>query len=183
MNEYSFTLKLDASSLSDEQLRLLYEALPEATISERDGNAFIELDTDGRTFAHAVVEGIERIEGVPAGVRVVAIEPEELVFASEIAQRTGRSKEGVSLLIEGRRGPGAFPAPAHILTGGHKLWRWADVEAWFKAYEGGAEIERHGAVIAAVNGILAARETFPLVPEAERTALQQLARDADLVTA
>lgn len=183
MNEYSFTLKLDASPLSDEQIRSLYDVLPEVTISERDGNAFIELDTDGRTFAHAVVEAIERIERVPAGVRVVALEPEELMFASEIAQRTGRSKEGVSLLIEGRRGPGAFPAPAHTLTGGQKLWRWADVEAWFRSYEDGAEMERHDAVIAAINGILAARETFPLVPEAERTALQQLARDADLVTA
>ena len=182
MSEFSFTLRLDAADLSDAQVAALYDALPESTASARDGKAFVELDRDAPTFTDAVVGAIEDIERLPLGLRVVELEPDELVFASEIAQRTSRTKESISLLVEGRRGPGSFPVPVRTV-GGHKLWRWRDVAAWFSAYENKEAIERHDAAVAVINGVLVARQSIPRLTGAERSAVWRLVRDAELVPA
>src|SRR5437762_2493686 len=78
--------------------------------------------------------GVEAVESVD-GLEVVHVDPDELVWASEIAQRTGRSRQSVDQLIKGQRGPGNFPAPARHATR-NPLWRWSEVEAWFAAYQG-----------------------------------------------
>lgn len=179
MREFSFTLRLDATELPDALAAGLYAALPESTVSARNGEVFIELDRKGPTFADSVVGAIEVIERLPLGLRVAEIEPEELVFASEIAQRTGRTRESVSLLIEGRRGPGSFPAPART-AGGHKLWRWREAAAWFTAYDrgqGAEAIERYGAVVAAINGVLTAGRSMPQLAADELAAVRRLVHE------
>lgn len=180
MSEFSFTLRLGVSELSDEQVARIYDALPESTVGARNGQVFIELDRDAPTFADAVVGAIEDIEHL--GLKVAELEPEELVFASEIAQRTERTKESISLLVEGRRGPGGFPAPVRTV-GGHKLWRWRDATAWFAAYERDQTLERHEATVAVINAVLAERESMPRLAEAEARAVRRLARDSHLTPA
>ncbi|MFB9726890.1 hypothetical protein [Haloechinothrix salitolerans] len=44
------------------------------------------------------------------GLAVVGLHTDDLVSLKEIAQRTGRSYEGVRLLATGRRGPGGSAA-------------------------------------------------------------------------
>jgi len=78
------------------------------------------------------------------------MDPDELVWASEIASRTGRSRQSIDMLIRGRRGPGDFPAPASHATR-NPLWRWSEVDAWFAAYEGRAAETERSAVIGAIN--------------------------------
>jgi hypothetical protein len=56
----------------------------------------------------AVVSAIEAVESVD-GLEVLGVEPDELVWASEIAARTGRSRQSVDQLVKGQRGPGGFP--------------------------------------------------------------------------
>lgn len=74
MSEFGFTLRLDASELSDAQVMDLYNALPDSTISTRDGQAFIEVDREAGSFAEAVVTAIADIERL--GLRVTEIEPD-----------------------------------------------------------------------------------------------------------
>ncbi len=99
---------------------------------------------------------------------VERVEPDELVWASDIAKRTDRSRESVRLLIEGRRGPGGFPEP--VVREPTALWRWSEVEEWFSRYLGRpltyADL---GRAIAAVNHVLEARR------RAGRKERQQLA--------
>lgn len=181
MSEFTVTLRLAASELSDAQVARLYDALPESTAATRDGRVLVEVDREAPGFADAVVGAILDVESA-LGVPVAEVQPEELVFASEIAQRTGRTKESVSLLVEGRRGPGGFPAPARI-AGRHKLWRWRDVLAWFAAYERDEKIERYDAAVAAINGLLAERLALPLLGDDAARAVRRLARERDVISA
>lgn len=181
MSEFGFTLRLQASDLSDAEVARLYEFVPESTVSARDGTVLIEIDRESPTFADAAVSAILDVEKV-LGVPVVEVQPEELVFASEIAQRTKRTRESISLLAEGRRGPGAFPASVRTV-GGHKLWSWREVAAWFAAYERDERLEHHEAAVAAINALLAERRALPMLTRDEAQAIRRLARERDLVTA
>lgn len=128
MPEHNFTLILrgDVDSRGDE----LFEAgLDDATLGEVDGVAYAEFDREAVSFGDAVMSAIADVHSVP-GVEVLHVEPDELVTATEIAARLGRTRESVRLLISGARGPGGFPAPASRATGRNRLWRWADVLRW-----------------------------------------------------
>lgn len=122
----------------------------------------------------AVLSAIEAVESVE-GLEVVRVDPDELVWASEIAARTGRSRQSIDQLVKGQRGPGGFPPPASHATR-NPLWRWSDVEEWFAKYEGRQpEVERP-LVIGAINGALQARHALREASEPKplRRALQQL---------
>lgn len=172
-DEFSFTLLLAASELSEEQMRLVYDRLPDANLSQRDGRVYVGFDREGLSFADAVVSAIIDLERVLPDTPVLELEPEELVFMADIAMRRNRSKESVSLLVEGRRGPGGFPAPAYV-TAGHKLWRWSEVERWFDRYEGRGEQDHYDAFVSAVNAVLAERRSLPQLNSDERESLRRL---------
>ena len=93
---------------------------------------------------------------IALGFEPLAIE-DELVSMSDIAERVGRSRQSVSMLVSGQRGTGNFPRPA---AGNVRspLWHWADVAAWFESREGeNAMPEDRVRTIAAINGALANR--------------------------
>ncbi len=179
-DEFSFTLLLGAPELSDAQVKLIYDHLPDANLSQRDGRVYIGFDREAPSFAEAVVSAILDLERVLPEVPVIELEPDDLVFMADIATRRGRSKESVSLLVEGRRGPGGFPAAAHV-TAGHRLWRWSEVERWFDSYEGRAEQDHYDAFVAAVNAVLAERRSLPKLQSNERDSLRKLVGERALV--
>lgn len=179
MNEFSFTLALDVSGLSDSEISALYNTLPDSTASERNGRAYVGLDRAAPDFATAVVSAIENIERALPNVRVLALEPEDLVSQSDIAQRRGRSRESISQLVKGERGPGKFPH-ARYFVADRGLWRWQDVERWFDAYEGRKPQIHHDAFIDAVNAVLAVRRSQPALESKELSALRRLAKDTEL---
>ena len=122
----------------------------------------------------AVLSAIEAVESVE-GLEVVRVDPDELVWASEIAARTGRSRQSIDQLVKGQRGPGGFPPPASHATR-NPLWRWSDVEEWFAKYEGRQPEVESPLVIGAINGALQARHALREASEPKplRRALQQL---------
>jgi len=63
------------------------------------------------TLFDAVVSAIEAVESV-GGLEVLHVSPDELAWASEIAQRTGRTRQSIDQLIKAKRAPAGFPAPA-----------------------------------------------------------------------
>jgi len=149
MNEHNFTLILNGDV--DAHLDELFEAgCDDATFGEVEGVAYAEFDRQAKTFAEALASAVRDIQSVQ-GIRVVRIEPDDLVTASEIAERLGRTRESVRLLASGRRGGGTFPAPASHLRARGRLWRWADVLGWAGASEGDHEAAQ---LVAAVNAAL-----------------------------
>ena len=155
MAEYDFELTI-SGELTDARLDALFEAgCDDATFSSRVNLIFADFTRDAPTMLEAVISAIQAVETVDE-LEVLRVDPDELVWASEIAQRTGRTRQSVDQLIKGQRGPGGFPPPATHATR-NPLWRWSDVESWFAAYENRQPATERSTVLAAINGALQAR--------------------------
>lgn len=170
MSEHNFTLIISGDV--DDHLDDLYEAgCDDALFGEVDGVSYAEFDRDAHSLHEAVISALRAVSSVD-GLRVDRVEPEDLVTASEIAERSGRSREMIRLLIAGERGSGNFPAPVSHLRGRNRLWRWSDVAAWL----GEVERERlHDAVfIAALNAALEVARRRPELQDDERELVAEL---------
>lgn len=167
MTEYNFTLIL--AGPVDDRLDELFEAgCDDAMFGEIDGVAYAEFDREAVTFGGAVSSAILAILTVP-GLRVVRVEPDDLVTASEIAQRLGRTRESVRMLISGQRGAGDFPAPVSHTQRRNRLWRWSDVVAWSNPDD--ADAIAMARLVAAVNAKLQLQLLQPELPAPELEAL------------
>jgi predicted DNA-binding transcriptional regulator AlpA len=173
--DHSFELITEGFSLADHgAIDRLYETCPDATVSGTDEVTRIGFDRERASFGEALLSAVRDVESVP-GVRVVRVEPDELVWASEIAQRTGRSRQSITMLIAGQRGPGDFPRPLTHPTR-NPLWRWSEVAEWFARWERRDLTDaKRSTWIAAVNGVLEARRG------AERLSADERQRLADLL--
>lgn len=167
MTEHTFTLIL--SGRVDERIDELFEAgCDDATFGEIDGVAYADFDREADSFVEAVVTAISAISSVP-GLRVLRLEPDDLVTAADIAQRLGRTRESVRLLISGRRGAGGFPAPVSHTQRRNRIWRWSDVVAW--ANPDDAHAIAIARLVAAINAKLELQALEPALPETELKAL------------
>jgi hypothetical protein len=130
---HQFDLALDVDADPGTYLEEVADALidagcDDATFSVRRGVPHAEFTRRGDDFADVVLSALDDVRAV-AGVDVVRVEVEQLVTASEIARRLGRSRQSVQQLIAGTRGPGGFPEPADWVRGA-RLWSWSAVESW-----------------------------------------------------
>lgn len=167
MPEHHFTLILTGPV--DDHADELYEAgCDDAILGEIDGVTYADFDREADSLDEAITTAIAAIESVPS-LHVARVEPDDLVTAAEIAQRLGRTRESVRLLVAGRRGAGDFPAPISHTRQRNRLWRWADVLAW----TGQADPDELAGAqfIAALNAALELRARAPSLPEHERRAL------------
>jgi predicted DNA-binding transcriptional regulator AlpA len=164
MPEYSFILAIDGNV--EEKVEDLFEAgCDDALFGSIDGAHYADFDREAPTLGVAISSALADIESVP-GLQVRRVEPDDLVTMSEIAERLGRTRESVRLLIAGDRGPGDFPPPVSHLRSRNRLWRWSDVASW--AGEANAEERAKARLIAAVNAALDLRTATPGLPESDR---------------
>jgi hypothetical protein len=171
MSEYSFTLVIDGV-LEDETLDELFETgADDATFGSVDGAHYADFDREAPTLSAAISSAIADIESVP-GLRVRRVEPDDLVTQSEIAERLGRSRESVRLLIAGERGSGDFPTPVSHLRSRNRLWRWSDVAAW--AGEANPAERAEARLIAALNAALDLRTATSGLADDDRDVVASL---------
>lgn len=169
MPEYSFTVVIDGDV--DSRLDDLFDAgCDDATFGAVDGVHYADFDRTAPTFSQAVASALTAIESVDA-LHVVRVEPDDLVTAAEIAERLGRTRESVRLLIAGARGPGGFPAPVSHLRTRNRLWRWSDVATWAQP---GTTSGADARLVAAVNAALELRRAVTELPEDERSFIMLL---------
>lgn len=152
--EHYFSLVLERRGDADP----MSSAQGSARVTERGGVPVAEFARSAATLADAVLGAIRDAEKA-SGWRVVRVEPDELVSASAIARRLGRTRQSVAQLVAGRRGPGGFPPPAVWVDGAARLWRWSDVAQWFSvAVAHSPGVDRLAAeFLAMLNGELQAR--------------------------
>ena len=168
MDTYTFMLILDHAP-SDEQLDALFEAgCDDGSFGLSNGVPFADFDREASTLGEAVLSAIADVESVP-GMRVVRVEPDDLVTATEIADRLGRTRESIRLLAGGQRGDGSFPSPVSHARDRNRLWRWTDVLAW----AGQEPADAH--LVAATNAALQLREQAGHLATDQRDALRKLA--------
>ncbi|HUG88332.1 MAG TPA: hypothetical protein VMP42_06160 [Actinomycetota bacterium] len=173
MHEFEFTLVVDGPVEDEQVIDKLYEArCSDATIGSVDGAGYLDFHREAPSFSEAVLSAIENVESVP-GLRVVRVEPDDLVTMAEIADRLGRTRESVRLLITGRRGKGGFPAPISHLRSRSRLWRWSEVAQWAAV---GTPDERHRArFVAALNAALELRRQREELGADERAGVEAIA--------
>lgn len=158
---YTFRLVVEDPIDDDGADRLFEAGVDDGFLETGPSGHSIGFECEAEEFRAAMLSAIEKIEEVEAaGFEVVRFEPDELVSGANIADRTGRTRQSISLLIRGERGPGGWPRP---VAGNVRspLWRWADVAAWFEDFDGSQHVDREeAAFLAAVNEVLATRRAL-----------------------
>lgn len=172
MQTYAFRVRL-RDAVTDSDADRLHEALDdEVGLEDGPRGHFIGFERQAESFLDAVLDALAEVMGL--GFEPLAVE-DELVSISDIAERAGRSRQSVSMLASGQRGPGNFPRPA---AGNVRspLWHWADVAAWFE--DQGADpaaFEDRLQAIASINGALANRVLARIRPADVRRIQERLA--------
>jgi len=133
MKTYSFTIACapaEGGRDSDQIVDALFEAgCDDALVVERAGAFIVEFDREAATFAKAIFTAFDAI--CQAGLRPVRIEPDPLVSATEIAERSGLTRAAISNYVKGTRGQG-FPIPVARLDTTSPLWQWTEVMRWLQ---------------------------------------------------
>lgn len=168
MRTYRFVLIVEGADLqSDEMFDAVFEAgCDDALVGCSNGVQFVDFDREAPSVGEAVRSAIDALEGLP-GVTVVRVAGADLLSISDIAARTGRTRESVRLLIAGKRGPGGFPPPATDPRNRYRLWRSNDVQRWFAEHYGDQPICPEADVVATVNAELELRHSAGRVLTAE----------------
>ena len=78
----------------------------------------------------AILSAIQVVRKAGIAAEVLRVDECNLVTASEIARRMGRSRQLVHQYMNGQRGPGGFPPPECHLTDHAPLWAWCAVSYW-----------------------------------------------------
>lgn len=176
MTSYEFTLKLNRE-VTEAEIDALYEAgCDDAGIETGLLGTLIQFDREAPSLAQAITSAARDIDKVP-GLRAVGVACDNMVTLRDIADRIGRTREAVRLWASGERGPGGFPAPELITTGGEKVWDWEQVAYWLRWHRdvidqtpGMAALH----VLATADRVLAARAALRSEPDS--TVRQELAR-------
>jgi hypothetical protein len=168
---YEFTLLIAGTDVqTDEALNSLAEiGCDDATVGSSGGVQHMDFDREASSYLAAVLSAIEDVERAVPGARVVRVLPDEYVALAEIAERTDRTRESIRLLSIGERGPGGFPPPAAREAGRNKLWRWAEVAAWFAGTLGESRLLAPPPAHGAVNAILDLRSGISDLGRADLT--------------
>ena len=121
--------------LATESLGPVSRALPEAVFSQAGEVTTVRATLRAPGPAAAVAALVEQVgKAVPAAVPLRA--DQDLVSVSDIAQRLGRTRESIRLLVDAKRGPGNFPAPGGVVGDGIKVWPWSVVLEWSDKFLG-----------------------------------------------
>jgi hypothetical protein len=155
---HAFTLILSGPDPTEPAVfaALVAEGCDDALFGVRGGVPFADFDREAATIGDAVLSAIYDLESAVPTLLALRVEPEELVTASGIAARTGRTRESVRLWIEGKRGPGGFPPPVVWLEGRTRLWKWTEVSQWLTGAIGHAS-SPDSTMLAAINAWLELR--------------------------
>ncbi|OXE35181.1 MAG: hypothetical protein CGW95_15500 [Phenylobacterium zucineum] len=113
--------------MQDYEDRLFEAGCDDATLSFQRGLIIAEFAREAPTLASAIVSAMENVRA--AGANVERVEPDYLVSLSDIADRSGLSRQAISLYARGERGAD-FPAPSAKVMSDRPLWDWYVVALW-----------------------------------------------------
>jgi hypothetical protein len=181
VDTHNFTLIVANADLqSPEAQDALYDAgCDDATFGVVDGVQYAEFDREAGSFGQALTSAMVALRDAVPDARVVHVEPDELVTVSEIADRLGRTRESIRLLVSGDRGPGDFPPAVSHVRMRNRLWRWPEVLRWFATrYEDEfgdvlARIPEDPRITAMVNGYISYWRYRDSLSEDERNELEK----------
>ncbi|BBB14017.1 helix-turn-helix transcriptional regulator [Sphingopyxis sp. FD7] len=146
MKTHEFTIV--ASGLDPEmegyEDRFFEAGCDDATLSFQKGVIIAEFAREAVSFSKAVASAYEDI--LKTGAKVERVEPDYLVSLSDIAERSGLTRQAISLYTKAERGSG-FPNPVARVTSNSPLWDWLEVTEWLHAQ---SRIDREAVVEARI---------------------------------
>lgn len=177
MPVFDFALRLNRVP-TDDEIEILYEVTNgDADVEWNPDTSYgaVTLNREADTLINAIVSAVHDIEQV-SGLRVVGAGQDDLVTMLDIARRIDRTRASVRMLVNGQRGPGGFPYPVLVTTGGEKVWNWPEAAEWLRDWLGLA-VEAPPRELVIADRLLAARAALAEEPdERTRTALGELLR-------
>ena len=184
MMSYEFTLKLNRQVTADEVDILYGSGCDDCAVETGPLGTRIDFDREAKSLAEAIATAVRDIEKVP-GLRAVGVACDNMVALADIADRAGVSREAVRLWAVGRRGPGDFPSPVLITTGGESIWDWEQVADWLAEYRSRYShsapnrADARSRVLCAADRVLAARDALMSEPDdSVREEFERLLEDA-----
>ena len=106
METFTFRVRV-RDALDDDDANRLYEAVDEEISVETGARGhWVGFERAANSFLDAVIEALEQVMNL--GFEPLAIE-DELVSIADIAEKTGRTRQSISMLVRGQRGGGGFP--------------------------------------------------------------------------
>lgn len=129
MTDYEFTIVATGLSLDDDdwQERFFEAGCDDALVAIQRGMFVLRFDREASSFSLAVESAIRDVDA--AGAKVVRVEPDPLVSASDISERSGLSRQLISLYANGSRGKD-FPIPVACVTTSKPFWKWSHAARW-----------------------------------------------------
>jgi hypothetical protein len=148
----------------------LFEAgCDDALINYKNSIVYLDFDREAESLEKAILSAIKSIESSTVKAKVKSISSGYLVGMSDIAEKLGLTRQSLSLLINGKRGPGSFPAPVFNIENKSPLWRWHEVSLWL--YEQGKiedlKVIQEAKVIEDINAALSARNSDSFLHQQE----------------
>jgi hypothetical protein len=131
VSRFDVEVVLEGTDLPDDVLDRLFDTLPDALPSFMNGVAKVTAPVDADDPETAALWLIATLRRLLPDARPVRL-GQDLVSISGIAERIGRTRESVRLLVHGSRGPGNFPPAVGAVGDGIRVWPWAVVVDWFR---------------------------------------------------
>ena len=129
--EYEFLFVVDGVSVDDDGSVGILTDTFDGLLSWNCGLHRLAVSSEGTNATDALQGLLRQIASKLPALRILRLDP-DLVGVSDIAERTGHSRQNVQQWVARERNAGRpFPTPEG--TAGRSLvWRWADVNEWLK---------------------------------------------------
>lgn len=128
--EHEFLFVVDGISVDDDlAVGVVFDEFDGLLVRHR-GAHLLGLSVSGDSAIDAAHRLVVRLRSALPQLRLLRLDP-DLVGVSDVAERTGRSRQNVLQWVNGERrsDAGAFPDPEGTV-GRSLVWRWAEVNAW-----------------------------------------------------
>lgn len=129
-SEYEFLLVVAGVSVDDDAVTTIADGF-DGLLSWHRGLHRLAVSSEGADAVDAFQDLLPRIVSAVPALRILRLDP-DLVGVSDIAERSGHSRQNVQQWVSGERnGDRPFPPPEGS-AGRSLVWRWAEVNAWLK---------------------------------------------------
>jgi predicted DNA-binding transcriptional regulator AlpA len=126
-----FEFSIIASGLDpqaeDFETRFFDAGCDDATLSFQKGHIIVDFTRSSDSLEDAIASAVKNV--AKAGAKVERVEPDPLVSLSDIAARSGLSRQAMTNYVKGTRQKD-FPAPIARVTSETSLWDWSEVAKW-----------------------------------------------------
>jgi hypothetical protein len=134
---YEFVLILEGITFEnfDSVSEALYESgCDDATPGISNGIPMLIFDRQATSFKEAISTALHAVRKASKRCRiplkVIRLDANNLATLTQIAVRSGKSRQAIHHYLAGKRGEGNFPLPLQQPDNTTLLWRWFEVAQW-----------------------------------------------------